>query len=456
MNNKKLKETIRRPSVFCYAFLAMILPASCADVETESRLTKTQTELSQSENHQGTARDATGSLAKNNVAVRSIDEGFTWLNGSKNTGRSYKIEVERRQISDADKPDLGAYEASTRVIPQKSIYDVVRWHRTGGQSFCDYQIDFASINDPARKTLNVVYAMCHDVFEAMRQNNYGVPICETQAEVFLGTRDINGFKNAFGVKLFCKRPPQYYGPKVIAVYEFWFHPDSNHFLRKIRQTSLQFINDSNQQINKDTKIPMPIATQYRDATVDVEAVNFINQAEPTAVDEFDKFPPSSAVSYRIEGAVKNPGILQGPAYCDSSQDRASQLQGLTLPYLYLMSADIKNPGSIKDAHGTWEPNFPVGSGSYAFGPWQNRNMFGAMLDGGLPQLTYTRIRDTQYFKVTLAGSIQLISKRGVASNGFYYTTAKDFTPGFYCFAINEKSSGVIWEPKILTFSRTTN
>jgi hypothetical protein len=453
----KLHEILRISSVTCYVFLAMILPASCADVEMESRLTKTQTENSISGNkHSGndqdsvsndSGRDSSGRLANKTVTIKSIDEGFAWLRTSTSTSRSYRIEGDHRIISigDITSPDLGAYETGT-VVMQNTEYDkydmradVVRWHYLGDSSKCGYQVNFANPGDPSRQVFYQRFTMCRDT-TVMRENRFGILECDAQDEEFLGVKTIGEFKDAFGVKVFCTRRIAHTDDRAgTEVHEIWFHPKSNHYLRKIRQTILTWGHPFSEKISRTTPIFMFIGERNKPYQV-VKAVRFINQSEPDPVDEFEKKPPADFVSYQVEGAVAKPGIITFVPRCSTAKDDPSTLDDIELPGLIMMTDYKSQSSSIQTIHGYWATNFPLGKGSYAYGPFWNRDGFGRLITGGLPKITSSRVRDTRYFKITFEGSISLMTKKGVALSGYQYATVKNITPSFYCFATPYKYS----------------
>ncbi len=368
--------------------------------------------------------------------MKSIDEGFALLRHAKPRERSYRVISEIKYVYDTQKPDLGALNPDTQAGPKYPMYDATRWQRFVDSSDCYTQIVFAKPDDPSRKARSFANVECDPINPNSFHSRYELKGCSETDERFVGVRDIGVFKQAFGVKIMCKRKHPNIDASYVWVAEIWYHPESNHYSRKVRESVMRWtLRGERQKETIGTNIP---------ASAQVWFVNYENQIEPAPEDEFDTSPPSLRVSYQTTGPVSMPGPTKAFTACMVSSNSDAVVNTMHVGDLVFVS-DAKSQGSLNTIHGMFWPTFPMAtskgtgmtSGSSAYGPFWNRNQWGSVLSDSTPTIKVSRVRNTSYFQVNLTGPIKLMSKPGMAQSGFHTVSVTNFTQSFYCFGVKE-------------------
>jgi hypothetical protein len=353
-----------------------------------------------------------GDNRKKEPILKSLDDGFQWLSRSHSPGKAYKISLSWFEMLNSGPPDLSLTPEVAKAVGGIREYKVSRWYRLPATEPCEYQFNYA---DPSKNSLQTVAVysrgcppMANSGYsEPTGFNRYGFRKCESETATFLGIKDVGKFNGAFGARIECNRGEYY------SVHEIWYHPESNHPHRKVMEAGGYRMKGSSPFIRE-------IARQ-----------TYENLADAIPENDYEKSPQSARVSYVVEGAVKSPGTVSGYAMCNIGNN------GL-FSSIHLTSLTIGFFSNRQWIHGSWEPSFTMGSGTFSFGAFINKNWQNGDIPGGTAALRFEKLGTSMYHRISIDGSIALRSKYfGVPA--VHHVTAKSFTP-FVCFANSDVNS----------------
>lgn len=345
--------------------------------------------------------------------ISSIDEGFAWLATSNTTSRAYLSFQDWYKPYDRGNPSLNLTPENSTLIPTAHRKrKIVRWQRLPDSDACEIDYFYADPNDPQARIQDVLGRGCSSLYKLPRLANaghsrYGVTKCDEEKVQFLGTKDIGNFAGAFGVSIDCISENHQ------RIHQIWYHRDSNHPFKKVMELGAN----------------RPYVTDGYSAYDAVGKTTYENIGEPGYNSDLERTPPSTTATYKVEGSIKNGGIISGRSLC--SLDTNNNFVSVYIPDFYLLYIDGQ-----QWIQGTWEPSFAVGSNTYAFGIFWNRNYMKGIISGGSAAIKFEKLGDTQYHRVTISNSVSLMNKNFMSIKQQHYAVAKDFT-SFVCFAYTE-------------------
>lgn len=275
-------------------------------------------------------------------APKDLEEGFAWLKKGTTTSRAYEVSRSGYRTKDGVNPEMDGDPNKIEPLRgyaagfDKRKFLITRWHRVSTDFPCDMIFEYGDPSDPNQGTRSVLPRGCaiqpvaSPPENSLRYSRYGVRNCDTEKVTFLGTRDIRTFIGAFGVRIDCKRG------EYASVHQIWYHPDSNHPHKKVREFGTFSRIDSNGQY----------------WFTDVFQQNYENRTEKEPSNEYEVNPPLPSVRYTAEGSIKKPGVQEGIAICSISDQR--KFTELYLPGLFI---NYNTTTERQTLQGVWEPSF---------------------------------------------------------------------------------------------------